>query len=430
AVLVSSNTAATNKTITGGSIKAFSASYTGGTTNNSNVITSVTSTSNLTVGMPISGSGIPSGAYITAINGNSITISANATATNAGVALTTQTPDLIFHQYGQGTLTVASTITGNSSLTIAGPATTSPEQFGTTGVVKLTGNNTYTGATYVTGSVLEISDTAALGINPASVTNGHLTLNGGTLRWTGGVASLGNRGIDLQGGGGVIDVVNETGNLIVGTGISGTQASVTSNQIFRGDLVKMGAGSLTFLGNNASFQGLMDVREGSLIVMADNGNANAGSTTLLGTSRTLADGTILRTGTNFQAFLGNGNNGGDWNIEEFFTFEGSNTFTYGSLLDINANLAVDSLTDQLNLGSRRPLNLNGVLNLQGTATFDVTSNGILRLNNSSGYLTGSGDIVKDGQGQLHFRANTPDWKGNLVIKQGAVYAGNQADVLG
>lgn len=430
AVLVSSNTAATNKTITGGSIKAFSASYTGGTTNNSNVITSVSSTSNLTVGMPISGSGIPSGAYITAINGNSITISANATATNAGVALTTQTPDLILHQYGQGTLTVASTITGSSSLTIAGPATTSPEQFGTTGVVKLTGNNTYTGATYVTGSVLEISDTAALGINPASVTNGHLTLNGGTLRWTGGVASLGNRGIDLQGGGGVIDVVNETGNLIVGTGISGTQASVTSNQIFRGDLVKMGAGSLTFLGNNASFQGLMDVREGSLIVMADNGNANAGSTTLLGTSRTLADGTILRTGTNFQAFLGNGNNGGDWNIEEFFTFEGSNTFTYGSLLDINANLAVDSLTDQLNLGSRRPLNLNGVLNLQGTATFDVTSNGILRLNNSSGYLTGSGDIVKDGQGQLHFRANTPDWKGNLVIKQGAVYAGNQADVLG
>ncbi|MBB5038870.1 autotransporter-associated beta strand repeat-containing protein [Prosthecobacter dejongeii] len=434
-ILVSSNTGSSNKTINGGSINAFNANYTGGTTVNSNVITNVSSTANLTVGMPVTGSGIPAGTFITAIIGNSITLSANATATNASVALNTATPEIILHQYGKGTLNIGSTISeatpsSTTNLTIAGPATTAPGQFGTTGVVKLTGNNTYRGSTYVNGAVLEISDTSALGVNPSSLTNSRLVLNGGSLRWTGGIGSLDNRGVALHGGGGVIDVVNSYGNLVIGHELASTQGALISQEIFRGDLIKMGAGSLTLLGNNATFQGLMDVREGSLVVMADTGNAGTGTTTVLGSNRSWADGTILRSGANLQAFLGNGNNGGDWNIDEFFTFEGNNTFTYGGLLDINAPIAATLNSSQFNLGVRRPLNLNGVLDVKGTTTFDVVPSSVLRLNNGSGYLTGSGDIVKDGQGRLEFRANVPDWTGNLVIKQGLVYAANQADVLG
>lgn len=434
-ILVSSNTGAANKTISGGSLTGFRQTYTGGTTSGSTVITNVSNVANLEVGMPVTGSGIPSGAYITAINGNSVTLSASATATNAAVSLTTQTPELMIHQYGKGTLTIGSTITGSQALTITGPSTTSPEHFGTTGVVKLTGNNTYTGPTHVAGAVLEVSNTSALGVNPTSVSNAHLTLNGGTFRWTGETGNLGNRGITLRGDGGVIDVVKATGNLIVGNALSGTKASVVSDELYSGDLVKTGAGGLTFLGNNASFQGLMDVREGSLTLMADNGNANAGTTTLLGSNRSWADGTIMRTGTNMHVFLGNGNNGGDWNIEEYITFEGNNRFTYGGLLDISANLAVDVLTGQYNLGNRRPLNLNGIMDIQGTTTFDVTTNGILRFGSvgngsGSGYLKGSGDIIKDGAGALHFRSNIPDWTGNMVILQGTVMASNQADVFG
>ena len=429
-ILVSSNTGSANKTINGGSIAAFSTSYTGGTTVNSNVITNVSSTANLVVGMPVTGNGIPAGAFITAINGNSITISANATVTSASVPIVTSTPEIIVHQYGKGTLTIGSTITGNSSLTIAGPATTSPDQFGTTGVVKLTGNNTYTGQTFVSGAVLEISDTLALGPNPTNFANGQLTLNGGTLRWTGGTGSLDNRGVALHGGGGVIDVVNSTGNLVIGDALNSPQSSLVSQEIFRGDLIKMGAGSLTFLGNNGSFQGLMDVRQGSLIVMSDAGNANAGTTTVLGSNRSWADGTILRSGANIQLFLGNGNNGGDWTMDEFFTFEGGNTFTYGGLMDMTGNLPTTLNGQQFNLGNRRPLNLNGILDIKGTTTFDVVPNAVMRLNNGAGYLTGSGDIVKDGQGRMEFRSNVPDWTGNLVIKQGLVYAANQADVLG
>lgn len=429
-LLVSSNTGNSNKTITGGSITAFAASYTGTTTVNTNSISGVSSTANLTVGMPVAGTGIPAGAYITAISGSTITISANATASSS-VTLNSTTPELIFHQYGKGTLTIGSTLTGANSVTIAGPATSGIDQIGTTGTVRLTGNNTYTGPTYISGAVLEISSASALGTNPTSVSNGHLSMNGGTLRWTGGVSTLGNRGVTLNGGGGVIEVVSPDGNLVIGDALTGS-ASVVSQELYRGDLVKTGAGALTFMGDNPSFQGLLDLREGSLILMTDTGDAATGTTTLLGTSRSLADATILRAGTSIQAFLGNGNNSGDWNIDEYFVFEGNNSFTYGGLLDVTATLAGAGVLSggQINLGSRRPLNLNGVIDVKGTTTFTVVANGILRLNNGSGYLSGSGDIVKDGQGRVEFRANVPDWKGNLVIRQGTVYAANQADVLG
>ncbi|HEY1083991.1 MAG TPA: immunoglobulin domain-containing protein [Prosthecobacter sp.] len=430
-LLVSSNTGASNKTITGGSIAAATLSYQGGTTINNSVITGVTNTAGLQVGMPISGNGIPAGAYITAINGNSITISANATATASNVPLTTATPEIVIHQYGKGKLTIASSIVGDTDLTIAGPSTTSPENFGTTGVVKLTGNNTYTGQTFVNGAVLEFSSMSALGNSPTTFTNNHLTLNGGTVRWTGGVASLGNRGVMLQGDGGVFDIANASGNLVIGGGLT-VANGLNSQEIFRGDLVKTGAGALTLLGTHANFQGLMDVRQGSLVVVSDVGNAAAGTVSVLGSNRSWADGTILRQGTNLQMFLGNANNSGDWNIEEFFTFEGNNTFTYGGLLDINANLASDGVLSgsQFNMGNRRPLNLNGIMDIKGTTTFDVANFGILRLNNNTGYLTGSGDIVKDGGGRMEFRSNVPEWKGGLVIKQGTVWAANQADVIG
>ena len=363
-----------------------------------------------------------------------ILVSSNTGTANkaiTGGSLTTTTPELVFHQYGRGVLNVASTITGTANAVITGPLTTGEGQYGTTGTVKFNAGNTYNGRTIVTGAVLEIDDVSALGANPVSVQNDRLTLNGGALRWTGATASLRNRGIRLEGGGGIIDVVNANANLFVGDALIGTQASLTSQDVYRGDLIKMGQGTLTLLGANAGFQGLLDVREGTLIGMVDNGDANAGTTALFGTSRSLADGTILRQGANMQLFLGNGNNGGDWNIEEHFTFEGDNTFTYGGLLDITTSLAGAGVLDgQFNLGNRRPLNLNGMIQLQGATTFLVTNNATLRLGNSSGYISGSGDIIKDGAGQLHFRTNTPDFTGNIVIREGSVYAANQADVLG
>ena len=395
---------------------------------------------------------IPSGSYITEVAANSITLSARLTATANGIAFSTGSGELILHQYGQGNLTVGATIVGSGSLTVAGPTTTNASEFNTTGTVRLTGANTYTGRTFINGSVLEIGASNALGAEPATATNNQLTMNGGTLRWTGSVETLGNRGITLQGSGGVIEVTNPNGNLSIGSGVSGTQAQLVSEDAFRGDLIKTGPGVLTLqgsgTGSNSGFQGLLDVRQGTLVAAVDVGSGTAaGTLSILGSNRGWADGTIFRQGTNFQALLGNGNNNGDWTIEEFMTFEGGNTFTYNSLLDTTAAGQGNGVA---NLGNRRALNLNGVTNIVGSTTFDIggltnpagqifpSTNGnpgttnlpIVRLANNSGYLTGNGDIVKDGQGQLEFRGNSPEWKGNLMIKQGNVYAANQADVLG
>jgi len=60
----------------------------GTTTNTSSVITAVSSTANITVGMNISGAGIPAATTVVSFTSNTITISNPATATNVATALT------------------------------------------------------------------------------------------------------------------------------------------------------------------------------------------------------------------------------------------------------------------------------------------------------------------------------------------------------
>lgn len=57
---------------------------TGDFTSGSNVISNMSSVANYSVGMPISGAGIPSGTTVTAVGANSITLSAASTVTTAG----------------------------------------------------------------------------------------------------------------------------------------------------------------------------------------------------------------------------------------------------------------------------------------------------------------------------------------------------------
>ena len=64
--------------------------------NGSAIITSIPSTANYTVGMQVTGAGIPSGATIASIDSTTqIHISANATATATGILLTIGTPILV-----------------------------------------------------------------------------------------------------------------------------------------------------------------------------------------------------------------------------------------------------------------------------------------------------------------------------------------------
>lgn len=343
----------------------------------------------------------------------------------AGAGIDTE---LIIHHYGTGNLTIDSDISGPSALTVTGPSTTNPANFNSTGTVVLVGANSYTGKTTVDGAVLSVSSISSLGVTPATNVADHLTLNGGTLRFTGTNESLSqNRGITIGGNGGVFEITNPDGNLFLETAIS-------SAGTFRGDLIKTGAGTLTIegdLANNAAFQGLIDVRQGTLRVAGEDNTLINNTTTksMFGTSLSLADGTIFRSGTNMLLQMGFGSNNTantvEWLTDEFFTFEGDNRVTVGL-----TGLQYLRLTDLTLQSANKTVNFNGPIQINGAVTFDTVPSQILRLNNGSGYLSGSGDIIKEGTGRVEFRANTPDWTGNLIIKQGDVYALNQADVLG
>ena len=84
----------------------------GATTNGSNAITGLSSTSSLFVGMAVSGTGIPAGTTIAGItSGSAITISANATA--GGTPSLTFTSDVVINT-NNVTATVNGVISGNN----------------------------------------------------------------------------------------------------------------------------------------------------------------------------------------------------------------------------------------------------------------------------------------------------------------------------
>jgi autotransporter-associated beta strand protein len=371
--------------------------------------------------------------------------SANKTITGGvGAGLTTSggRVELMVHHYGTGNLNVNVPITGAGvDLVIAGPSTTNAATIGTTGAVVLGATNTYDGQTFINGSVLSFSNVNQLGTN---ATANAIVMNGGTLRYTGSVLqSLGSKGIDFQGNGGTIDITDGAGDLYLDT-------AITSNALYRGDLIKVGAGTLTLNGalaafgtaGNPGFTGLMDIRQGTLRLAVDHGNNTAGNetsefTTAMGSSNSYMDGTIFRTGTNFAIQMGNANNAGGYSIGEWLTFEGNNYVSVGTVNSgVDNNTADTAGGTELsapvpNPNNRRPVNLNGVNTINGTVTFDVVPGQTLRLNNAGvGYTTGSGTIIKDGQGTMVIGTNIPDFTGAITILQGRLYAVGQADNLG
>ena len=363
----------------------------GVTTSGSNVLT-VASTVGVSEGLVLNGTNIPASTTVASVDSSTqITMSANATADGTGLSIAALSP---------------------MSLTVSGPSTTSPGEFDSVGAVVLTNEtNFYGGRTVVNGGILSVSDMAALGPNPAAEVANQVTLSGGTFRWTGTNGQFSQtRGLTLQGSGGTIEVVDPQANLMI-------QRGIVSQELYRGDLIKTGQGTLTFEGesggNQSNFQGLLDVREGTLRVAGDNPSGSAGDTTIFGSNFTWADGTVLRSGSRLMLQMGNANGGGDWNFLDFLTTEGNNLITVGTL-----GAAV------------RPMNWNAPIAINGTTTFDVVPGQTFRLNNGGGFVQGNGNIIKDGLGQMEFRENIPDWKGGLTILQGRVLAANQADVLG
>jgi fibronectin-binding autotransporter adhesin len=282
----------------------------GTTTSGSNSITGLTSTSDLAVGMLITGTGIPANATITAINSaTQITISGNATATG--------TPSL--------------SPVGVTSLTKTGA-----------GTVLLSGANNYTGTTRVFEGTLrvtgnngnkfyEVGSQGRLELDIDGGTSGYgrgILVNGEGVNSTNGVYLAGGRNFNFQsalrlagapttvrqfGTGNAIlhgwdsngthlVVENTASGSVIGTnvnfasggfgyvmnidqGLNTAAGDITIQGILTGSTVyrKNGLGSVRLDGAGSSTNtGTFDIRQGTLILAGANNRLGPGSNVILG----------------------------------------------------------------------------------------------------------------------------------------------------
>ncbi len=228
------------------------------------------------------------------------------------------------------------------------------------GVLTLTGINTYRGPTTVAAGTLQISQDSNLGNAPGVATPGNLVLNGAaTLAATQTFALATTRGIAVgPSGAGIIDVA-PTQTLTYGGAITDNGGS--------GGFTKTGTGILV-LGGSSSYTGTTTVTAGTLTIngsIASSANSVVRSgATLTGTGTTGAM-TIDPSGT-----LAPGNSGiGTLSVANGLTLAGNAAFELGTP---GANHAAPGISDRvdvtgdIHLGGNLDLSNNANANGQGS----------------------------------------------------------------
>lgn len=283
--------------------------------------------------------------------GTAVTISAGSSLTNnsgaflvadgAASSISGGTLDLgregTFHVLGSTTLTVGSAISGPDGITKSG-----------TGVLVLTGNNTYFGDTTINAGVLEVSSLANLG------NTGNLLLNGGTFRPTGSFTYPLGRGFTLNAlTGGTVEVAAGQ-TVTVQNPLDGAAGGI---------LVKTGAGTLFLDANSTAFNAAIRIDNGVVAVNAAGGLGtnvasliiNGGTLALNGTD-TIGKAILLnsassnfriapgQTGTFSGVLSGTGNivveGGGTFTPTGNNLYTGVNTVNGGSTMHYPTSIAV------------------------------------------------------------------------------------------
>jgi autotransporter-associated beta strand protein len=214
------------------------------------------------------------------------------------------------------------------------------------------GANTYAGATTIGGGTLSVGALANGGspsdLGAATAASANLTLNGGTLQYTGTTAGT-DRGATLGSGGGTVEITTGGENLTDSGVIVGS-----------GSLTKTGNGTLTLSGAN-TFSGGVTLSAGQLNIN-NGGSSSANSAIGTGILTIAANTTIDNTSGSDVTLLPN--NAQVW----------SGSFTYAGSVPNNLNLGTGAVT----LTTTPTVTVNaGTMSVGGviSGTFGVTKAG-------------------------------------------------------
>jgi fibronectin-binding autotransporter adhesin len=344
------------------------------------------------------------GTFVTWSNGGSagtgtVTVGEASSSNNAtwGVGSTQTRSNTVVVSAGSGTRTISLSDQGNGNPTLSGGMTLNKDVtfdieqivastneritvsgaiFGAGGIVKngtgdlrLTGSNTYSGATTVNGGgfgYVTILADSGLGAAPGSPTASHLVLNGGGLVNAANFTLSANRGIELVGDGGLI-FTNTGTELDYGGIMAGTS------------FIKDGTGLLTLGGDN-TYAGTTTVSAGGLIIDGTHsgvGLASVASGARIGGTGSLAGGLTLASGGLFVF------NPDDPTLNVVGTVALDDTFSVASLVNLDGT-AINWVSVA-----------NGIYTLIGTtaSTFDNITN------------FGSGDPYDIGAGRTAYFTN-------------------------
>jgi fibronectin-binding autotransporter adhesin len=354
-----------------------------------------------------------SGAAITNLNNNAVTVGANFAFTG--------TNNLNLGTGGVDLGGSVRTITSNAgNLILGGVVSNTGGIFKDgSGALTLSGTNTFTGAVTLNAGTLNLNNAQALG-----TAAGGFTINGGTLDNTSGASVTTLNEAQTWAGN---FAFTGTSNLNLGTGavgLGGATRTVTANAgtltvggiISNGALIKAGNGALTLSGANTFASG----------VTLNAGTLNINNAAALGTGTlAVAGGTIDNTsGAAITA-----TNAQNWQSD--FTFVGSSNLTFSGTTTLADNRAVTVSGNTLALGAitdgASSFSLtksgSGALTLSGAGTFDggVTLNaGTLNINNATALGTGTftianGTINASGGAITNTNNNAQAWNGDFTF---------------
>ena len=294
---VSANTALTYTATSGfsGSVGGnITIQYVNGTGNSVNTTAAVnTTTDAIVVTLGTNSSGVVNATpaqVIAAISANT-TVAALVTAANTTGS------------NGNGTLAAlgATNLTGPSLVVSGAGLVTGSTGNGTINTLSatptnliLTGNNTFSGTTQITGGTLDVGTTLALQ-NTTLVFNGTGNLAFGfansTVNYT---VTSANIGMISASSGSIrdLDLINNQGgavNLTLGATPANPSATYNGNITGLGELIKAGTGTLTLGGNISSYSGGTNINQGTILLEAANSTQ-----TELGTGQLIMSGGTLQ----------------------------------------------------------------------------------------------------------------------------------------